>query len=207
MVLTKAESARRYRKNHPERYRESVKKYHQSEKGREYLKRYYKNNIIKIRAYRKIYRAEHSDIIRKRIKDYYYSEKGQEKAKQTHINVRNKIFNHYSSDGIKCALCGITDCDVLSIDHINGDGGKHRKEIGRSGHSLYVWLIKQGFPEGYRVLCLNCQHKEALRLRLFTGNKINHHRKYPTTAHSKDLYPTDIQPVSLASIPSPLPKH
>lgn len=44
----------------------------------------------------------------------------------------------------------------LSIDHINGGGSKHTKSLNRRGVTFYLWLIKQGFPDGYQTLCYNC---------------------------------------------------
>lgn len=58
-----------------------------------------------------------------------------------------------------CARCQFSDIRALSIDHINGDGAKHRKEIG--GGRIYRWLLKQDFPEGFQVLCMNCQFIKA----------------------------------------------
>ena len=57
--------------------------------------------------------------------------------------------------GAVCQCCGETIVEFLTIDHINGGGNKHRKEIGGNG-KLYSWLKKNGFPNGYRVLCMNC---------------------------------------------------
>ncbi|MBY0458284.1 MAG: hypothetical protein K2V38_13165, partial [Gemmataceae bacterium] len=45
----------------------------------------------------------------------------------------------------------------MVIDHVNGGGGKERRERG-TGEVFYYWLVSQGFPEGYRVLCVNCNH-------------------------------------------------
>jgi hypothetical protein len=42
----------------------------------------------------------------------------------------------------------------LTIDHINGGGSQHRKKIGH-GH-FYLWLYNHGYPDGYQVLCMNC---------------------------------------------------
>lgn len=42
---------------------------------------------------------------------------------------------------------------VLDVDHVNNDGAEHRKEV-RS--NFYAWLKQQGFPEGYQILCRNC---------------------------------------------------
>ena len=43
---------------------------------------------------------------------------------------------------------------ALSIDHLDGGGTAHRKIVGRN---IYYWLIKNAFPKGYQVLCMNCQ--------------------------------------------------
>jgi hypothetical protein len=40
------------------------------------------------------------------------------------------------------------------MDHINGGGSKHAQQIGRG--KIYRWLILNDFPEGFRVLCHNC---------------------------------------------------
>lgn len=65
-----------------------------------------------------------------------------------------EVFEAYG--GVKCACCGEHNECFLSIDHINGDGNKHRREIGRT--SLYNWLRHNGYPEGFQVLCFNCNH-------------------------------------------------
>jgi hypothetical protein len=41
------------------------------------------------------------------------------------------------------------------IDHINGNGNIHRKEV--SGYKMYPLLKRDGFPLGYQTLCMNCQ--------------------------------------------------
>lgn len=43
----------------------------------------------------------------------------------------------------------------LSIDHINNDGADHYRRD-PSAVSLTKWLLKHGFPEGFRILCYNC---------------------------------------------------
>ena len=74
---------------------------------------------------------------------------------------KNIVFSHY---GNKCALCNCTIREFLTIDHIKGGGAKHRKELKRSGPFFYSWLIKNLFPDGFRILCWNCQYKERYRL-------------------------------------------
>lgn len=65
---------------------------------------------------------------------------------------KRMVFDHY---GWKCACCGETMVECLSIDHIKQDGAKHREEI---GSKLYYWLVKEGFPEGFQTLCRNCNY-------------------------------------------------
>jgi hypothetical protein len=68
---------------------------------------------------------------------------------------RIKVLEHYSGGTPKCACCGETCVEFLALDHINGGGTQHRKTVG-SGSNMWRWLLTQGFPEGYRVLCHNC---------------------------------------------------
>ena len=73
---------------------------------------------------------------------------------------RNIILNHYSNGTMQCACCGEKQIKFLSIDHINNDGAKHRKEIGRS--QLTNWLIENKLPEGFQVLCFNCNFSKGI---------------------------------------------
>ncbi len=59
--------------------------------------------------------------------------------------------------GGKCACCGEKELLFLEIDHIEGNGGKHRKAIG-GGARMYMWLKKHGFPKGFQALCRNCNY-------------------------------------------------
>jgi hypothetical protein len=71
------------------------------------------------------------------------------------------ILIHYGGDPPKCACCGETRYEFLSIDHINGGGNEERKKFltttGKyNPRKFYQWLIDNNFPEGFRVLCMNC---------------------------------------------------
>lgn len=72
--------------------------------------------------------------------------------KRCNENRKRRIFDHY---GWICICCGETEPTFLTIDHINGGGSKHLKELGGGG-KLYGWLIKNNFPEGFQTLCYNC---------------------------------------------------
>ncbi len=70
--------------------------------------------------------------------------------------LKDDILEHY---GKECACCGEKHKEFLTIDHINGGGSNHRKELskwGRGGEPVYSWLKKNGYPAGFRVLCTNC---------------------------------------------------
>jgi DNA-directed RNA polymerase subunit RPC12/RpoP len=70
-----------------------------------------------------------------------------------HAEYRNAALRHY---GGRCACCGEDNWRFLAIDHIDGGGGQHRREVGTL--SMARWLVQQGFPEGFRLLCHNCNH-------------------------------------------------
>ena len=57
-----------------------------------------------------------------------------------------------------CACCPEVNLRFLTIDHINGGGNEHRKSLGINGggHSFYRWLIRNEFPDGFQVMCWNC---------------------------------------------------
>ena len=62
--------------------------------------------------------------------------------------------------GGKCECCGETDPKLLTIDHTNNNGNKHRKEMG--GNRIATWLRQHGWPkDGFRLLCYNCNMGRA----------------------------------------------
>lgn len=119
----------------------------------------------------------------KQKKDYYITHR-KERLEYHHIHKEEilvgqrrrqrgykvKTINHYSNGTMACANPfgehkePYTTIEALSIDHINGGGTQERihKSYGKGG-SFYFWLIKQGFPEGYQVLCMNCQFIKKIR--------------------------------------------
>lgn len=55
--------------------------------------------------------------------------------------------------GGKCVCCGEKRHTFLCIDHVNGDGSKHRKVM---KGSIYRWAIRNNYPKTLRLLCYNC---------------------------------------------------
>jgi len=72
-------------------------------------------------------------------------------------DLKREVYAHYGNG--KCQCCGETEYTFLTMDHINNDGAQHRRELkyhSATGHGFYVWLRKNNFPEGFQVLCQNC---------------------------------------------------
>ena len=73
--------------------------------------------------------------------------------------LKAKIFESY---GCRCVCCGITEARFLTVDHIQRDGGQHRRLLspgrGRRGSwKIYADIVRQGCPKDrYRILCMNC---------------------------------------------------
>ena len=84
-----------------------------------------------------------------------------QKSKDNRVKLKYTVLEHYSKGKPKCVICGEQDIIVLCIDHVNGHGQEHRRQIGRVGGSaFYTWLIINGFPKGFQVLCFNCNMRK-----------------------------------------------
>jgi hypothetical protein len=82
---------------------------------------------------------------------------------------KEQVLTHYGNGKCACVRCGFEDIRALSIDHIKGGGTKHKKHEHFS--DIYLWLIRNQFPRGFRTLCMNCQW--------ITKNENNFVRKIP----------------------------
>ena len=77
------------------------------------------------------------------------------------------VLTHYGKSGkLQCCWynCGITDPDMLSLDHVNDNGAEHRghKRSAGSGGPAYAYIIREGFPKGFQTLCHNHQWKKQI---------------------------------------------
>ena len=79
-----------------------------------------------------------------------------EQSRLYRSTLRLDVLTAYSGTPPQCACCGEHRLPFLALDHINGDGMKHRKSLGNTSQSIYVWLRNNDYPSGYRVLCHNC---------------------------------------------------
>ncbi len=87
-------------------------------------------------------------------------------AKANFLN-RVAALSHYSEGSFECRWCKIADIDVLCLDHIDGNGAEHR--LGLGNQSIWKWLKDNGYPDGFQVLCRNCNQKKALVERQYAG--------------------------------------
>ena len=88
------------------------------------------------------------------------------RARRSHLKHRQgrmdetrqlKTFVINSLGGV-CACCGISEIELLTIDHLGprGTGAKHRRETCNNRY-LYKDIIRQGLPrDKFRVMCFNC---------------------------------------------------
>lgn len=130
-------------------------------KQREYHRKWKQKHPGYSRAYYHLHREERLQYGKQwRTKNRERFRKIQERWKQNHPNARQEqlkklkidVISHY---GKRCLCCGETIIEFLTIDHINRDGKKHRKE---HGSHMYQWLRNNHYPQnlGLRVLCMNC---------------------------------------------------
>lgn len=91
-----------------------------------------------------------------------WHKKNKEKSKlitrRSFYEARLEVLQYYSKLEVpECKCCGESTFEFLQIDHINNDGAEHRRKTRKEGSSNFVyWLKKNGMPEGYQILCANC---------------------------------------------------
>jgi len=71
--------------------------------------------------------------------------------------LRREVIQAY---GGQCVCCGEKEIKFLQIDHVDGNGAAHRRQIGRS--NLYRWLRNNHYPEGFQVLCASCNWAKGI---------------------------------------------
>jgi hypothetical protein len=82
--------------------------------------------------------------------------RGRRVSKNSVVKLKEECLNHY---GKTCHCCGEKITQFLTIDHIKGKGNIQRKKLfgyNISGVHMYRWLIKNNFPDEFRILCMNC---------------------------------------------------
>jgi hypothetical protein len=96
------------------------------------------DGVTRAAIYMRRYRERHGDKYVRYMRDFRRQR-------------RELVIDHY---GGKCVCCGETQFEFLALDHINGGGTQHKKEIGTG--ALVEWVIANDFPKDIQVLCHNC---------------------------------------------------
>jgi hypothetical protein len=116
-------------------------------------------------------------------------DKFSEYNKKSNLKLKRQVIDAY---GGECACCGETVLVFLTIDHVDGDGAEHRREMAaecngnkysQAGARTYRWLRDHDFPPGFQVLCMNCNcgkqwnngvcpHKESKTPILFSDGRL-----------------------------------
>lgn len=120
-----------------------------TDKQKQAMRKYYINNKDKLKAKKQEYYLNNKEVWTKG----QHTDEFRAKARAYNRKIRELAIEAY---GGKCACCGLDTYEFLAIDHINGGGVQHRKSIGWSGNSIAKWLKKHNYPEGFRILCHNC---------------------------------------------------
>lgn len=142
------ETARKWAANNREHINKTRRIYH--EKNREKINltttKWRQKNKTRIYARAKEQREANKD---------HFLELSRASFKRRALKLRLEVQEVY---GGKCACCGETTPEFLTIDHINNDGAQHRKETKlKGGRRFYAWLKRNGFPkDGLQLLCFNC---------------------------------------------------
>lgn len=164
-----------YYELHKERYSKQRKKYYEANKELELdrSKQYQKENREKVSKQHNVYMSLHPEQTAKK-KEYDRSYR---------IRNKTKLLEMY---GGKCAYCGETDVDVLTLDHVKNDMCE-RKRLGSNNIVEMKKAIDNYSPEEFQILCWNCnvkKHKKNI------ASNMNKSKKYRLGLKQKllDLY-------------------
>jgi hypothetical protein len=86
-----------------------------------------------------------------------WHENNRERSNENAARLRRRLWDQVlEAYGQRCACCGETMVEFLTVDHVDGGGQKHRASLGGTMAALLRWIIKHGFPRSIRILCMNC---------------------------------------------------
>lgn len=128
----------------------------------EYAREYRKKNIEMLKE-----KEKQRNV--KRRQDASYVERKRARGRAYWAEIKHEVFMAYG--GYRCNCCGEAEPLFLTLDHIHENGAEHRRSLGASigngrggwGRTL-KWIRDNGFPDGYQVLCMNCnlgKHKNG----------------------------------------------
>lgn len=119
-------------------------------------------NPQRVKAAMERWKQRNPGVAAQRMREWRESnlERHRETSRRNDKRIKDIVYAKYG--GYRCACCGETEPKFLSIDHVNNDGAAHRREIPRlQGKKIYSWLIENGFPKDFQILCMNCNWGKA----------------------------------------------
>jgi len=142
-----------------EKQKEYYRKYKRlhSDRIKKRSRRYYLANRNTILKQHREYQKNHKEQIKREHLKYYKKHRQHilDTINKGRLKIRKEVIAKY---GGKCACCGESILEFLTIDHINGRERGDRK----TGIHCYYFLKKENYPEGYQVLCWNCNSAKGL---------------------------------------------
>lgn len=131
---------------------EHIKTYYKTddEKGKTHYKRHYKFGHLAalLGVSQRENRAAYS-------KARYHRENKRERANRQAL--RREVLSHYSGGQPRCTCCGEATLVFLTIDHIVPVKRNSKNNAsGTAGEALCRRLKRDGYPDGFQVLCYNC---------------------------------------------------
>jgi len=136
----------------------------------EYMKKYCEEHKEQLKENYKQWLEKNKDRRHQLNKEYYERNKGRKCQEQRERckRIRYEVLCHYSSNPPECGCCHEKILDFLTIDHMNGyknsaDYGQTRAKTltWNTKEKICLWLKRNNFPEGYQVLCFNCNSGRA----------------------------------------------
>ena len=139
---------------------------------REYQNKYQQEHVKEMREYRRKYREKHREELNAHGREKYYKhlEYQRQRSRDKYRRFRERWLAYsrnrravtkkfavaYYTDGRNCcACCGENEIKFMTLDHINNNGAEHRKSLPR-GTRMIEWVVENYFPDGFQILCFNC---------------------------------------------------
>lgn len=125
-------------------------------------------NVDRERATKARLKAEQPERwhAQKRAASFRYNEAHRQELRDKNNAKRERLrAEALAAYGERCACpgCHVVHAELLTIDHINGDGAEHRRSLGRGTRDFYGWLKRQGYPPEFQALCGSCNIAKGTR--------------------------------------------
>lgn len=132
-----------------------------SEKLKVVARKWQKANPERVRAAQDRWRAKNPGLAAQRTAEWRAKNRERALGAQRLANRKLKDAAYAAYGGYRCSCPGCKETieAFLSLDHVNNDGAEHRKAVDR--RKIYKWLAQNNYPDGFQVLCMNCNFGKA----------------------------------------------